>query len=226
MLLFATISFCFLLIEIVYCVGTLHPLNRPLYNFCLLTDNNIQIRANDDVSCKVIEFNIHKYDNNLILNFMNRNRICNYMCIDKCGNVYHDSVFYTEDCKFTTAAIENIETLSVYRGNYSDFFAADTYYTIPLSMKAGDSIERFYNYVALKYNVVNNQQTCKLLLTPSKTSRTCTTVFERRGDLEYIDRQHYRDYSFWNKILIMFGIKHYVVPNNTTLLSYTEYNDE
>lgn len=93
-------------------------------------------------------------------------------------------------------------------------------------MKAGESIERLYNYVALKYNVLNNQQTCKLLLTPSKTSRACTTTSERRGDLEYIDRQNYKDYSFWNKILIMFKIKHYVVPNNTTMLSFTEYNDE
>ncbi|ABC61191.1 FGF-1 [Choristoneura occidentalis granulovirus] len=215
----------FIFINYVTCHGTLHPKIRPSFNFCLKKDDTIAVRLNDSSDCKKLIIDVHKYNNNLVINFKNSKGICSFLCIDKCGNVYHDSVLYTEDCVLTTAAFENVDTLSVYRGNYSDFFAAQDYYVIPLSMKSGNSIERFYNYLALTFNEISKTKKCNLILTPLKSTKMCTTSYLKRYEnMDYIDRKNYQDYSFWNKLLIVLGVKSYVIPKNDTILSYKEYN--
>lgn len=204
--------------------GTLSPDNRLEYKFCLMATNTIAVRRFDDVECKPIMFNVHKHNDNLVLNFKNYNNICNYLCIDKCGQVYHESVFYKEDCLLTTSALEHIETLSVYRGNYSDFFAAHDYYLTALSMQPGDSVQRQHNMLALKFQYVDKRKACPLILEPTKTTHECSEYQTRDDHNKYINRRHYRDYSFWAKLLIFFGAIEYVVPTNSTLLSYMEYN--
>jgi len=206
--------------------GTLSPYNRPEYKFCLLSSNTIAVRHFNDDTCESIMFNVHKYNDNLVLNFKNRNYICNYLCIDKCGKVYHESVFYTEDCVLTTSALEHIETLSVHRGNYSDFFAANDYYLTALSMQPGDSVQRQHDLLALKFQYVDKLEMCPLMLEPAKTTHECYTPQTRDDHNKYINRRHYRDYSFWSKLLIFFGVTEYVVPTNATHLSYLEYNTE
>lgn len=208
-----------------YC-GTLSPHNRPEHKFCLLSSNTIAVRHFDDDTCTPIIFNVHKHNDNLVLNFKNRDYICNFLCIDKCGQVYHESVFYTEDCVLTTSALEHIETLSVHRGNYSDFFAANEYYLTALSMQPGDSVQRQHNLLALKFDYIQNTDIlCPLMLEPAKTTHKCYTEQTRDDHNKYINRRHYRDYSFWEKLLIFFGITKYVVPTNTThMLSYLEYS--
>ncbi|QOD40029.1 fgf-1 [Matsumuraeses phaseoli granulovirus] len=208
----------------VSCVGTLHPANNMDHVFCIHGDN-IMVRPKTETMCSQIEFNVHKHENNLVLNFKTPSGVCKYMCIDKCGAVYYNSVYHTEDCKLTTSSFDTLDTLSVHRGNYSDFVAFNSY-MIPLSYKHGDSLERMYKFVSVKYNEINTKQTCQLMLTPSKTTQSCTETQERRGDLYYNYRKHYRDYSFWNKLLILVGYIHYVIPNNSTALSYIEYNNK
>ncbi|UXX41870.1 fgf-1 [Psilogramma increta granulovirus] len=205
--------------------GTLSPYNRPEHKFCLLNSNTIAVRHFNDDNCEPIMFNVHKHNNNLVLNFKTRNKyLCNYLCINKCGEVYHESVFYTEDCLLTTSALEHIETLSVYRGNYSDFFAANEYYLTALSMQPGDSVQRQQNMLALKFQEIDKLELCPLMLEPSKLTRDCYTPETRDDHNKYINRKHYRDYSFWGKLLIFLGVTEYFVPTNETQLSYIEYN--
>lgn len=221
--LFATALYFSL--TLVWSLGTLHPLDRPLHNFCLL-DNEIVVRDNNDVNCRPIEFNVHKHDDNLVLNFKNAAGLCRFLCIDKCGNVYHDSVYHTEDCKMTTAAFDGVETLSVHRGNYSDFVATYMYYPMPLSMSDGDALERLHSNVALKFNQIKDKNdSCTLMLTPSKKTRSCSSTSRRLGDYKYNTRRHYRDYTFWGKLMILFGFTKYEIPSESTLLSRTEYNE-
>ncbi|AIS92067.1 fibroblast growth factor 1 [Erinnyis ello granulovirus] len=219
--------FAFYTLQLVHSFGTLQLLDRPNYKFCLSSSDTIVIRHIEQLNdCFSMSIDVHKHNNNLVVNFKNRKDVCNYLCIDKCGQVYHESVFYTEDCLLTTSALENIETLSVHRGNYSDFFAADEYYLIALSMQPGDSVERQHTFISLKYTHVTDMEICKLILEPSKSTRPCYTTNDRHDNNKYILRKHYRDYSFWGKLLIFLGITNYVVPTNATYLSYLEYNSQ
>lgn len=208
----------------VYSLGTLHPLNRQSHSFCLMNKGAIQIRRNEDTVCTPLKVNIHKNDNNLIINFLNSNRVCHFICIDKCGNVYHDSVFHTMDCRLTTASFDNFDTLSVHRGNYSDYVAFTEYYLFPFSMSTGDKIERMYTNLALKYNdIIGQNETCPLMLSPSASTKSCADGVTRYN-YEYNPRKNYNDYSVWQQILILFKYINYVIPKNTTHMSFIEYS--
>ncbi|AEB00350.1 fgf-1 [Clostera anachoreta granulovirus] len=202
--------------------GTLGPLNRRNYRFCM-QDDVVQIRSHEDTRCKKIEFNVHARNGHLILNFVHADLTCRYLCVDRCGNVYHDSVYRADDCAFTTAAFDHVDTLSIHRGNYSDFLAVDAYYTVPVSMTNGASMERLYNYLALVYNNASSTVTCNVTTKLSNSVRQCDVSMQRRAEMMYMGRKHHDDYSFWERVLNFFGIKKFVVPDTNVSLSYAEY---
>nr|AUF82016.1 fgf-1 [Cryptophlebia leucotreta granulovirus] len=226
MLLFATL-FTILFPIIIESVGFISLLKYPTRYLCIhRLDNKIYINDASSSDCIRLEINVHKFQNNIVINFLSNKRICRFLCINKCGDVYHDSVYHTDDCKLTTAAFDDIETLSVHRGNYSDFVATHDFYNfVPLSFKEGDSIEREYDGVALKYVSTDNRKTCELSLTPSLSTKVCSES-SQRFENDYKPRKHYRDYSLWKKILIMFGVTKYTTPDEKhTPLSYKEFSD-
>nr|AIU36722.1 ORF76 FGF-1 [Cydia pomonella granulovirus]AIU36859.1 ORF76 FGF-1 [Cydia pomonella granulovirus]AIU37283.1 ORF76 FGF-1 [Cydia pomonella granulovirus]QDW81135.1 FGF-1 [Cydia pomonella granulovirus]QGY99466.1 FGF-1 [Cydia pomonella granulovirus] len=226
MILFATLLL--LPLVTVDAVGTLTLLDYPSRQICLhRPDNRLSINEISSNDCLRLEINVHHYEHNIVISFLNAKRVCSYMCINKCGEVYYDSVFHTQDCRLTTAAFDGIETLSVHRGNYSDFVATHDFYNfVPVSFKEGDTIERQHSGMVFKYTALSTQQTCALSLTPLMTTKKCT-VSTHRYDTEYKPRRHYKDYSLWRKLLILIGVVEYKVPDEKqTLLSYTEYTNE
>ncbi|AAM70267.1 fibroblast growth factor 1 [Phthorimaea operculella granulovirus] len=213
-----SILMCYCFIN-VSCVGIIE-FKATKNKLCkYIGDETIYPRS--DNRCAPIHFNLHKYNNNLVINF--KSGACKFLCIDRCGQLYHNSVFHTEDCLLTTAAFENVDTLSVNRKNYSDFIAADAY-MMPVSFSNGDHMQRMHKYLALEYKIINNNISCPLLLTPSKTTYDCVESSHRYDNIDYKERRHYRDYSWWRKLLIMIGYEAYTVPRNNTL-SFIEYKN-
>nr|UYX49699.1 fgf-1 [Darna trima granulovirus] len=215
----------YFLIGTVQLLGTLHLASRPELAFCVNDQKVIFVYDKSSTACSVAWFNVHKHNNNLVLNFKYNNE-CQYMCLDRCGSLYYSPIFYSEDCTLTTSAFENIETLSVYRYNYSDFIAFENYNSMHFSMTTGANIERFHYNIGLKYNKTSNNVTCKLSVpvNNNNVTRTCVDYKKRLEHTEYVSRKHYHDYSFWTMLLIKIGLKSYIVPTANFTMSVLEYN--
>nr|WPN08687.1 fgf-1 [Cnaphalocrocis medinalis granulovirus] len=193
-------------------------------DFCITNSNN-ELTVGRANHCEKILFNIHNFEKNLIVMFKHTiNKACQYLCIDKCGKLYYSTVISREDCVLTTAAFENIDTLSVHRGSYSDFLAVtNNYYITPMSFKKGDTLNRFYEYIELEYKTIDNTTTCEVTLSPTRSSRECQDSTPPRMNTTYLSRKNYLDYTWFHRALIYLGLKKYVIPTTNTL-SFLEYN--
>ncbi|AAP85701.1 ORF_64 [Adoxophyes orana granulovirus] len=201
-------------------LGTIKQKNT-LNPLCL---RSTQLNFYLNAGCAPLEINVHKYNNNLILNFK-KDKVCNYMCINKCGNVYYDNVFHIDDCLWTTAAFQNMTTLSVHRGNFSDFMAYYNNNLIPISFSYGNNVEKFYANIQLQFDEIKpakKESMCHLVLTPYKHTKACNNDFGRIQSF-YNDRNNYYNYTWWEKLLILFRLKTITTPNVNETLSYYEY---
>lgn len=152
--------------------------------------------------------------------------VCHFMCLDRCGYMYYEREFFTEDCKFTTVGMDGVETLSVHRGNYSDFVMHYNYELIPFSMRNGDSRNRLAGMLEMKFRKTTDAWGCSLPYgNNSAPNKPCGDRFPMEEG-EYNPHAGYPGYSLWEKFLFMLGWGRLPVPNEyTQLIATLEYDN-
>lgn len=182
--------------------------------FCKKTTNSIELSTSTDSTCKTMMFSIHAHSGGLVLNFKDETT-CKYMCIDRCGQLYYDEMFYTEDCVYTTMAFEAFDQLSVNRGNHSDFIATVHYEIVPFTLRRGAYQERFEPILKLLVKKdTTDTASCAVgnVDKNTKTTKQCTSASHKWESKKFNRIAGYKAYSAWDKFLIFIGWSKVVVP--------------
>ncbi|ABQ52009.1 fgf-1 [Spodoptera litura granulovirus] len=193
--------------------------------FCFKS-NSIQLSTKTDRNCHPIKFNIHTHNNGLVFNFNNDNSTkCKYMCMDTCNDLYHDNVFYEDDCVFTTMAFNSIDTLSINRGNYSDFIASYAYYFLKMSLSSGARMERLKYLIEVKLEEVRGADTStKCSMTTSVFKKNSTKICSStRAEPAYDQHANYGQITIWDKLLSFLGLYEIKEQKNNQTLRYYDY---
>ncbi|APO13947.1 FGF-1 [Plodia interpunctella granulovirus] len=183
---------------------------------------NKQFYFFDFRECEKLLIDVHKLEHNLIFNVLH-DGTCQYLCISTCGNTYI-SKNYNEDCLWTTSAFDYAQTLSVNRGNFSNFLTTlGSNRLLPFSLHDGARMEMMYYALSMEYVSKSNDTACPFtapLSTPTMNTNCRYPYFEEK----FHTRRYYHDYTFWERLLLFLGITHEIYPLPYSWLSNFEYN--
>ncbi|AAS82672.1 ORF66 [Agrotis segetum granulovirus] len=168
--------------------------------FCV-QGSNVVVSTKTDKTCYLAHFSIHAHEGGLVLNFKYESA-CKYMCINRCGELYYDEMYHIEDCKFTTMAFKEFDSLSVNRGNYSDFIAFADYNALLYSLKDGDVLGRGETYLKMSLEKSGGAE-CILGNVDKNTKITKKCIVKQNFDSTPFDRHSNYNFSLWEKFLIM-----------------------
>jgi|WetSurMetagenome_2_1015567.scaffolds.fasta_scaffold05787_9 hypothetical protein len=183
------------------------------YYFCAHNDGVFGLSTPTDHSCVTLKFTAYAHVGGLVLSYRDKT-VCKYLCINKCGVLYGDEMYHTEDCRFTTMAFEGFDQLSVNRGNYSDFVATSHYDILPLSLRHGASQERLEKHLKLTVKEEDVTTVCPLgnVNKNTKTTKECATAYKSEPR-KFDAHDGYKSFSVWEKFLIFVGIDKMPKPN-------------
>jgi hypothetical protein len=185
-----------------------------------------------DKKCRAIYFNIHPHNGGLVLNFKFKNK-CMHLCLNTCGDIYYDDQFFAQDCVLSTTKFKSIDTLSVDRGNYTDFIATYGYTQFRFSLSAGANLEKLHTFLTLRHiiktPVAGDKCPFKAPIEPLQNNTAINKVCNAAVALRYLEtfntHRDYASYTFWDKMLMFFGWQEAVEPpadkNSLRFYDYT-----
>ncbi|QBQ01618.1 fgf-1 [Hyphantria cunea granulovirus] len=186
--------------------GMLANLNKMI--FCVEDNGDPGLSTIDDSKCKAIYFNIHTHSGGLVLNFNFKNK-CRHLCLNTCGDIYYDDQFFTQDCVLSTAKFKSIDTLSVDRGNHTDFIATHGYNMFKFSLSAGASLEKLHTFLTLRHIIKTPGPANKCPLNVPQnntlTNKPCNAATALRSPEAINEHHDYASYTLWDKMLMFFG---------------------
>lgn len=184
------------------------------YYFCTHDDGRLGLSTLTDRACTALMFNTYAHLGGLVMSYRDKT-VCKYLCIDRCGGLYGDEMYHTEDCRFTTMAFDGFDQLSVNRGNRSDFVATSHYDILPLSLRSGASQERLEKHLKLKIKEEKAGNACPIgnVSKNTRTTKECTTPYTARP-ARFDSHDGYKSFGAWEKFLIFLGVNSVPKPNN------------